>query len=102
MIGSELNLGQALLDVLRQRFELRVPDDISVVGTQIDAGTGANMTRIEMPYAEVGRGGAALLQEIAAQPKTVPRRLLIAPKIVEGWSCRRLSNGQPASGSPAS
>jgi len=90
--GSELNMAQSLVDILRQRFELQVPADISVVTTQLDAGATANMTRIEFPCAEVGRAGAALLREIATQPKSAPRRVLVAPKLIEGWSCRRLTN----------
>jgi len=91
IVTGELTYAATVLDLLRQ-YELQVPGEISVLGCQLESKTSAtpNIARVEQPFIEVGRAGASLLREIAGSPDSPPRRALISPVVVEGWSC-----GQP-------
>jgi len=85
--------GFALLTMdLLQHRGLRVPEDISLLGCELDGGycNVMGLTRVEQSFAEVGRAGASLLHEITMKGELSPRHTLIAPKLVSGTSCRQL------------
>jgi len=99
LFTAEVNYAPMVIDLLRQ-MELQVPGDISVLGCDIDVTprSGPHISRIEFPFAEVGRVGASMLRELADKASATPRQVQITPILVEGWSCIPLARmGQQAS-----
>ncbi len=88
MVTAEHDYAVPALEVLRQ-YELQVPGEMSLLGCQIESRTASmpNLTRVEQCFTEVGRAGASLLREIAAQPRTPARQVRISPNLVEKLTC---------------
>jgi DNA-binding LacI/PurR family transcriptional regulator len=74
-------------EVLR-RAGVTVPADISIIGCETPGPLprSQNLTRIEWPFAELGRHGAQLLHRLAAEPGVRSTEMKIAPTLVRGWS----------------
>jgi len=89
---QESGYGPIVLSLLQRRGH-RVPDDISVVGCEVDGGYCAltELTRIELPFAEVGRAATTLLHELVSKGDRPARQVLIAPRLVGGTTCRNLN-----------
>ncbi len=79
-----------LLTLLKQHG-VKTPDDISLVTCESsDARLVADgVTHVDVSLMEVGAAGAALLREVAAEPGGPVRRVLTAPRLVEGGSVRK-------------
>lgn len=86
--------GVMALGVMRalKDLGLRCPEDISIVSTDTVAGHGGispRLTRTEHPVAEMTTEAVRLLIERVGNPDQVaPRRLVYAPSLIVGDSCR--------------
>jgi len=92
--GNDWIAVAAISDLLRSG--MRVPDDISVVGYGDYAAavqTTPQLTTIRVPGEEMGATAFEMLREgieRRSDPRRSPRRLLIAPTIIERQSLRRI------------
>ena len=81
------------LQVLRAEGR-RVPEDVSVVGfddSSIAATAEPALTSVRQPIEEMGREMVRLLLEQASRPGSVPRKVILATRLVQ----RRSSEGVP-------
>jgi len=86
----------AVMDVLRGRLGLSVPDDVSVVGyddVQLAAWPSFDLTTVSQPSDEMVAETVAALMAQIEDGETAPRRVLINGKLVVRGSAR-----QPATG----
>lgn len=83
-----------LLELLAE-CGLKAPDDISLVACEESDSLPviAGVTYVDVSMVEVGAAGAALLREVAAEPGAPARRVLTAPRLVEGGSVRISKEG---------
>lgn len=73
---------------------LRIPEDVAIVGfddSSIAPTSEPPLTSVRQPIEEMGREMVRLLLEQAARPGTVPRKVILATKLVR----RRSSEGVP-------
>jgi DNA-binding LacI/PurR family transcriptional regulator len=89
LIVGEDGRGPYVMEMLRHA-EVRVPNELSVVAfAAVDARSpGADLTRVELSYAEIGAAGAAMLHDLADGPAAAPARSLrLTPRVVAGRTC---------------
>jgi LacI family transcriptional regulator len=88
IITSETSYSATMLQVLQMQG-VKVPDDISLLGFELDGRFQSTqaITRIELPFAELGRAGATLLHEIASSPNASARRVMVTPSLVLASTC---------------
>jgi DNA-binding LacI/PurR family transcriptional regulator len=88
-------IGAAALCRIFKQAQVDVPGQISIIVGDYAASVakGNNLTRIDLPMAEVGRQGALLLHRIVLGPRAGPREVKIFPTLIEGWSTQAVSSG---------
>ncbi len=90
LILGEPNVAAHLLDLLKA-CGLKVPADISLATCEESDSQPvmAGVTYVDASMAAVGTAGAALLREVAGESGGPARRVLTAPRLVEGGSVRK-------------
>ena len=86
----------AVMDVLRSRLGLSVPDDVSVVGyddVQLAAWPSFDLTTVTQPSDEMVAETVAALMAQIEDGETAPRRVLINGKLVVRGSARQAATG---------
>jgi len=98
IFGAEIGYGASIISLLRQR-ELNVPRDLSVIGCEIGSTsrTQAGPTKVELPFAEVGRLGVQLLYQLVEKQGLAAPVARVSPQLTKGWSCDAPLVNRPAS-----
>lgn len=87
-VGSDTQAAGVL--AAAQRRQLRVPDDLAVIGyNDIDLAGYLDLTTVRVPMRDMGRLGVELLTAALAQPRDVPPAVLLPAELV----VRRSSGG---------
>jgi LacI family transcriptional regulator len=89
ILGEPKEAGHLL--ALLSGLGLKAPDDISLLSCEESdsLAVAPGVAHVDASMMEVGAAGAALLREVAAAPDCPVRRVLAAPRFVEGGSVRK-------------